>query len=604
MYTWKGNKWESLTIKIFITLLISILFFPSHVKAFEKIEKKAPKVLVIFSTANNEIDRHQRMFDMLIGHFTDDITFKSSSKIEKKDFDGITHLFYYGQKKQSLPNNLVNMIDNYKGIIVAIGYNVDQIKSFSSFVGFIPKEVNIDKIYFSDNPNKNLSFKSINILNVYLVNTRNSNMLLVGKRGSYEYPLFIKQDKKYYFASPYMTPSFSIAFGDMLNEVFQRKCNIKNLAYIRLEDIHPFSDPNQLMNIAIMLKEKNIPYMMAVIPVYTNPDNGKKYHFSDFPKLLKVLKYMQNNGGSIILHGYTHQFRLSETGEGFEFWDVKYNTPIYHSQDEKVIIKGRRDFENDEDYSRYIRGKKEFEKKYIEKKIYKGVQELANYGLYPLAFEAPHYAMSQNGYKVISNHFSTYVGNIQLSDEDWRISATSPYITKPNFLNGMTLLPETIGYVNIENNYTIEKMMESVHKYRLARGGIIGGFYHPYLGKELFIALIENMESIPNISWVDLKEMENRVKVENVEIKTKNGQLTTKINYEGLFFTSIDYLIYHIRVVIKNVFWVMAGIGTMAALIFSYNICRFVRKPAIKYKWEMAKQDGKTQEKTRQDKTY
>ena len=26
---------------------------------------------------------------------------------------------------------------------------------------------------------------------------------------------------------------------------------------------------------------------------------------------------------AIIMHGYTHQFYDSETGEGFEFWDVK-----------------------------------------------------------------------------------------------------------------------------------------------------------------------------------------------------------------------------------------------------------------------------------------
>ena len=30
--------------------------------------------------------------------------------------------------------------------------------------------------------------------------------------------------------------------------------------------------------------------MLAVIPVYTNPETGKQYHFGDSPKLLKVLK--------------------------------------------------------------------------------------------------------------------------------------------------------------------------------------------------------------------------------------------------------------------------------------------------------------------------
>ena len=90
----------------------------------------------------------------------------------------------------------------------------------------------------------------------------------------------------------------------------------------------------------------------------------------------------------------------------------------------------------------------------------KGIQELANYGIYPLAFEAPHYTMSQHGYKVIAEHFSTYVGQLQLSDQDWEIMTTAPYITSPTFLDGMPLLPETLGYVHLKIRYAIDKMIK------------------------------------------------------------------------------------------------------------------------------------------------
>ena len=88
-----------------------------------------------------------------------------------------------------------------------------------------------------------------------------------------------------------------------------------------------------------------------------------------------------------------------------------------------------------------------YEKEYIETKITSGIHELVKYGLYPLAFEAPHYTMSQNGYKILSEHFSTYVGQVQLSDKDWEIMDTALYSTSPTFFNGMQLLPETMGYV-------------------------------------------------------------------------------------------------------------------------------------------------------------
>ena len=49
-------------------------------------------------------------------------------------------------------------------------------------------------------------------------------------------------------------------------------------AYLRLEDVHPVADINQLKEIAELLKEKQIPYMITVIPVYTDPQTGKRYN--------------------------------------------------------------------------------------------------------------------------------------------------------------------------------------------------------------------------------------------------------------------------------------------------------------------------------------
>ncbi|MCC5909360.1 MAG: polysaccharide deacetylase family protein, partial [Clostridiaceae bacterium] len=384
--------------------------------------------------------------------------------------------------------------------------------------------------------------------------------------------LFVHQHTNYYFASPYIMPPFSIAFAEVLYEVFKEEGQMTNPAYIRLEDIHPLVDPKNMMDIAKILKEKNIPYMITVIPVYTNPDTGEQYHFSDSPKLLRVLKYMQRNGGSIVLHGYTHQFRLSETGEGFEFWDVEHNMPIYHNQDDEVVIKTRKDFESEGAYEDHLTQQKAFERNYIETRLTRGIQELANYGLYPLAFEAPHYTMSQHGYQVTSEYFSTYVGQLQLSDESWEIMTTAPYITKPTFLHGMTLLPETMGYVVPDDPHGIDKMINLAQSYQFVRDGVVSGFYHPYLGVELFIELIERMEKIPNISWIDLRQINNRVSAENVEIKTEDGELIVKLNRSGLFLTSMDYLTYHIKVLIKTLIWGIAGIGSLAVLIFLFNI--------------------------------
>ena len=54
-------------------------------------------------------------------------------------------------------------------------------------------------------------------------------------------------------------------------------------------------------------------------------------------------------GGSIIIHGYTHAYRYSETGEGFEFWDAKADQPITseNADDTPVKLEKEQDFPNE-----------------------------------------------------------------------------------------------------------------------------------------------------------------------------------------------------------------------------------------------------------------
>ena len=537
------------------------------------------KVLVVYSSLNGEIDEHQRMLDMLIGRFTEEIEFRSTLQFTKDDLNDVSHLFYYGYEKEILPENFLHYASNFSGVMVGIGYNLDQLGDRFSFLEIIPNEVIIDQIVSGNNPEQYLTYVPSIIINTYTV-TPNTNLILIGKYGDNEYPLCIQYQNTFYFASTFIKPPFSIAFGEVLHKVFESSDTMIRPGYIRLEDIHPLVDPKNLIEIAEILKEKKIPYMVSVIPVYTNPETGKQYHFSDSPKLLKVLKYMQNNGGSIVLHGYTHQFRLSETGEGFEFWDVENNMPIYHNQYDEVIVKTKEDFLTEEDYIHYINQQKSFERNYIEKRLTRGVQELVNFGLFPLAFEAPHYTMSQHGYQVASQFFSTYVGQLQLSDDDWEIMTTAPYITKPSFLNGMTLLPETIGYVIPNDPQAIKKMIDEAKEYQFLRDGMISGFYHSYLGVDLFVELIQELERLPNISWIDLRQFNNRVSVDNIEIKTENGNILSEINHIGLFLSSGDYIKYHVIVLIHKILWCLVGIGTIAVIFFTYNI--FITSARIK----------------------
>nr|WP_255437487.1 polysaccharide deacetylase family protein [Thalassobacillus sp. CUG 92003] len=382
----------------------------------------------------------------------------------------------------------------------------------------------------------------------------------------------IQNDNTFYFGAFSIEAPVSTILAEGLHAVFDAgDHDTSHPGYIRLEDVHPLVEPDKVKAIADVLKERQIPYMVAVVPVYTNPETGEEHHLSDSPELLKTLKYMQNNGGSMVLHGYTHQFRQSETGEGFEFWDVEHDMPIYHGPDETVETKTIDDFDSPKAYEQHVSEQLDYERSYIEGKVTKGVQELTNYGLHPLAFEAPHYTMSQNGYDVLSDYFSTYVGQLQLSDQHWGDMAAPPYLSSPTFLNGMKLLPETMGYVQPGENRAIERMMEKAQEHQLVRDGVVAGFYHPYLGVDRFIELLDHMEQIPGIEWIDLKETNSTVKAEHVEIKAENGKINANVNQWKLMATSLDFAFYHIKEWVNKTTWGIAGIGSTAVMVFVFS---------------------------------
>lgn len=559
------------------TIFVAVLFFfkvilltigGDTVKAAEEdIIKVNPdaEVLVVFSTEHWVVDENIRLLDLSIGHFSNNIEYKNVHEVEPSDLEDKTHLFYYGHIKEKLSPTFSEAISSFDGPTLTIGYNTEQLGEKYSFLN-VGGEKTITKLDYLGDQEKSREITPNIVFDTTL--DENAEVLVQGDGEEGIFPLVMRHNETYYLAADSFDRPYSAYFSQVLNTFFDVEATDKTPAYIRLEDVHPLSDPKRLRAAAEELAKRDIPYMIAVIPVYTDPITGRRYHFEDQREVLKVLKYMQDNGGSVVLHGYTHQFRDSETGEGFEFWDVENQMPIYHGPKDKVVQLSEDDFESEEKYEAHMSANRNFERQYIEERLTRGVQELANYGLYPLAFEAPHYTLSQHGYRVVSDFFSTYVGQVQLSDENWEIMDTTPYASQPTILNGMLLLPETIGYVQPEAEDPVNDMMESADFYQVTEGGLIGAFYHPYLGVEGLQVVLDEMETIENIEWIDLKEMNNTVVVDNVKIQSGKGEIIAEVNNLGLMSTSYDFLHYHIIETVIVITWIIAVIGITAVLMF------------------------------------
>ncbi|MBW9234839.1 DUF2334 domain-containing protein, partial [Leptospira santarosai] len=151
-------------------------------------------------------------------------------------------------------------------------------------------------------------------------------------------------------------------------------------AYIRLEDISPVSDPKLLKQAGDYLADREIPFYMAVIPVYVNSKTGEKIHMYDNKKLVRVLQHLQERGGMVISHGYTHSYRMDETGEGFEFWDIELNQKITTEQTKQLPpkMKQRSAFSSEDLYQMYIQEMNAIEEKYIDTKLTKSIEDLTD----------------------------------------------------------------------------------------------------------------------------------------------------------------------------------------------------------------------------------
>lgn len=568
------RKFSSLRQVLFISLAM-ILWITSnpHIAKAES-DRDGIKVLIIYTTSDGQVTQHQRMLDMLVGHFTEDITLINSDDVAERDVEGVTHLFYFGEVKGVVPSKVQSIFDSFTGHKFAMGHNTSELGS--SFAFFETKDFcHIDELQMEEG--EKVAIESKMIQHVALKKNDTQVWISAFHEGK-SIPLYIQNKKSFYFATPYIDHTFSPYLAEVLHEFFQVPHTHLHPAYLRLEDIHPMVESDKLERIADLLKEKDIPYMISVVPVYRDPKTERKIHLSDSPKLLNLLKRMQKEGGSIIMHGYTHQYRDDETGEGFEFWDVENNMPISAPATETVTKKGEGDFASVEEYEDHVNQVKKFETNYISTKIEKGIQELVSNGLYPLAFEPPHYTMSQNGYEVVSNYFSTYVGQLQLSDEDWRIMYPSPYISSPSFLHNMKFLPETLGYIPPDDSEAIEKVKAAIETQQVVRDGMMAAFYHSYIGEEAFKDLLSTMESIPDLEWIDLKELGDAAQTEHIHIASSDGEIDVDVDYGQLLLSSPEFY----KPIVKNgantALWIFGGLSMIMVTLFFIYIYGFSRK--------------------------
>lgn len=500
-----------------LAILLLLLLLPISSDAAEP-----TRVVIVYSSSQVEVPPDVYKLDALVSRFSDEIKLIRDIDLDTDALTEVSHIFYYGASSSTIPESARNILNDSSIPIYAIGHNVNQLLSFQNLEQ--TRVAGVSK-FLHARTNRTLSFESADTVTTVKPDTPSIIHASV-IRNNKTLPVLIQTGENFYAGIENLLNRPSLFVADSLFDFFGVEAASGHVGYIRLEDINPSSDPALVKEVGTYLLNREIPILLAVIPIYTDPDNGEIIRFTDRPELVDALRELEARGATVIAHGYTHQYRSSETGEGFEFWDVENNQPVLSPPDETPPkLKGRESFASESAYTLYLNTLLENEATYIHSKLSNSIHELVSLGLHPLGFEAPHYTMSHSGYALTSNYFTNVFGQVQWSNSNWEVMGSTPYMSKPSLLHGMTLYPETIGYVRTDIPRPVDEMRRALDETLIVRESMIGAFYHPYIGTEHLQEVVELMESVPGFTWLDLRARDEHVQTADVSIQTEHGGL-------------------------------------------------------------------------------
>ncbi|HBH1340083.1 TPA: polysaccharide deacetylase family protein [Clostridioides difficile] len=491
-----------LVVVLSIVLIISNFSLSSYAS---EITSSTDKVLIIYDSKKETAYNRDILNIMrtLLGRFSSDIEL-----LKLSNYDGeinknyYSHIFILGINENSYNNdkntkNLISSLNSYKGTICWLGYGVENLLEHKKYnLDYVGKTNNIVSV--------NYRGKSYNLDEHYVFNiveSKDTSNKVIGSINDTlnKYPYIINDKNLFYVSKLDLDGVLFYIFCDSLNDIFNIKTFDKGRIFVRIEDVHAFREPKNLVEIADYLSSKNIPFTIALIPAYVNPKNHKVITLSESPEIVKAIKYMQDKGGTVILHGYTHQYKKEEvSGEGYEFWDGKKDEPLKENM--KIFVKDR---------------------------VLNGLRVCIENGIYPLAFEAPHYAMESEGYKELKKYFSTYMGQHQNNDKKFSTN-TYPYIIRDTEEFNI-FIPENLGYIDPEDKFTFQNIKENLDKLSIVRGFSGGFFFHSYLNIEYLKNTIEYLEK-QNIEFMNLRDFNNWVKVDEIQIRNNGDEII--VNYD------------------------------------------------------------------------
>jgi uncharacterized protein YdaL len=292
-----------------------------------------------------------------------------------------------------------------------------------------------------------------------------------------------------------------LAFADLLFDSLGETgvARERHRALVRLEDVGPDSDPADLRAAADYLYAQKVPFSVAVYPRYRDPkgvqNNGKAqdYTLLQRPKVIAALKYMQQRGGTLLMHGYTHQYgNIANPYDGVSANDFEFYAAHVDANDSVI-------------YDGPVAGDSAA---WAASRIAASGLTFALAGLgVPSTFEFPHYAGSAVDYQTVNSVMGKrydrglyFPGVLTGAKFDYtrQFGQFFPYAVRDVY--GSVVIPENIGNVEPQafNNHPARlpsDLLASADRNLVVRDGMASFFYHPYLGTDYLKDMVAGVKA-------------------------------------------------------------------------------------------------------------
>ncbi|OGD26625.1 MAG: hypothetical protein A2Y56_09780, partial [Candidatus Aminicenantes bacterium RBG_13_63_10] len=280
-----------------------------------------------------------------------------------------------------------------------------------------------------------------------------------------------------------------LVLADLLHDVFGLDHPPSRRAMLRIEDLTPEDDPAEMRRIANFLAGEKVPFQVALVPRFRDPKSQVEIDLADRPEFVEAVRHMTAKGGTVVLHGVTHQHRGLSTDD-YEFWDDVSGEPLaFDSPD------------------------------WVRQRLSQGLRDCFRQEIYPLAWETPHYSASRNTYRVIAEFFDTFNDRLMAADISGA-QVLSPYPFRDSEL-GVTVIPENLGYVDLDNPDP-DRLLRNAENMTVVRDGLASCFFHSFVPLRHLKRLVRGMKR-QGWEFVSLRDFGCNLRTESHWVTSTGG---------------------------------------------------------------------------------